>query len=496
GEARDITGLDYLRARYYDHQVGTFLTEDSYQGDDRDPLSQNLYSYVQNNPVNYTDPSGHRAMGLLGGGGRRRKPKPSTKSYPIFPSGTPIEKRLPVINNPQAANALIQQQRKTLQLPQHPTLPAFMGGGPNAFTNITNSFVTSYNSAYQYAQSQTGNAQHSAMTALQAAIYSGESTYNWEKSKSKEGANIHRNWTKALEEQQRHVCIVAGKADGGSQKKVSSFNSSHYASTQDFKNNLMEQYGFNQQTADLMWKLYQNIKDKEGKNADYVFNRLLGGLVYDDSMLNAFKWTGTAGPGSYNLSQAELTIPQQIKAYGLSDKEYQSLFNEVLIQYSNPKGYSDFAHQSITTATLLYGNITRLANGLGVAKGKGTSSHQYINHLSGWLGDITLGSKSIDDADYKADLDAVNITSMMNTQKLDYMTASSIYYDGLKSGKYNRAYEFKSNLGGIATIKKQIYKTAGISESNDEKALRMLKKENSVAYNFIVNLQNNNNNYK
>ncbi|RRD28994.1 hypothetical protein EII38_09935, partial [Streptococcus minor] len=29
GEARDITGLDYLRARYYDHQVGTFLTEDS-----------------------------------------------------------------------------------------------------------------------------------------------------------------------------------------------------------------------------------------------------------------------------------------------------------------------------------------------------------------------------------------------------------------------------------------------------------------------------------
>uniref|UniRef100_UPI000686DF00 RHS repeat-associated core domain-containing protein n=1 Tax=Streptococcus minor TaxID=229549 RepID=UPI000686DF00 len=64
-------GLDYLRARYYDHQVGTFLTEDSYQGDDRDPLSQNLYSYVQNNPVNYTDPSGHRAMGLLGGGGRR-----------------------------------------------------------------------------------------------------------------------------------------------------------------------------------------------------------------------------------------------------------------------------------------------------------------------------------------------------------------------------------------------------------------------------------------
>ncbi|MCQ9224855.1 RHS repeat-associated core domain-containing protein, partial [Streptococcus suis] len=59
GEARDITGLDYLRARYYDSEAGTFLTEDSYQGELTDPLSQNRYTYVHNNPVNYTDPSGH-----------------------------------------------------------------------------------------------------------------------------------------------------------------------------------------------------------------------------------------------------------------------------------------------------------------------------------------------------------------------------------------------------------------------------------------------------
>ncbi|MFI3108443.1 RHS repeat-associated core domain-containing protein, partial [Streptococcus suis] len=58
GEARDVTGLDYLRARYYDSQAGTFLTADSYSGSQTDPLSQNLYAYVQNNPANYTDPSG------------------------------------------------------------------------------------------------------------------------------------------------------------------------------------------------------------------------------------------------------------------------------------------------------------------------------------------------------------------------------------------------------------------------------------------------------
>ncbi|HEM3606987.1 TPA: hypothetical protein U1C06_001992, partial [Streptococcus suis] len=59
GEARDVTGLDYLRARYYDSQAGTFLTADTYPGSQTDPLSQNLYAYVQNNPANYTDPSGH-----------------------------------------------------------------------------------------------------------------------------------------------------------------------------------------------------------------------------------------------------------------------------------------------------------------------------------------------------------------------------------------------------------------------------------------------------
>lgn len=59
GEVRGVTGLDYLRARYYDSTAGTFLTEDSYQGELTDPLSQNGYTYVHNNPVNYTDPSGH-----------------------------------------------------------------------------------------------------------------------------------------------------------------------------------------------------------------------------------------------------------------------------------------------------------------------------------------------------------------------------------------------------------------------------------------------------
>ena len=60
GEFMDSeTGLYYLRARYYDTYTGRFTTEDSYWGEDENPLSLNLYAYCYNNPISYTDPTGH-----------------------------------------------------------------------------------------------------------------------------------------------------------------------------------------------------------------------------------------------------------------------------------------------------------------------------------------------------------------------------------------------------------------------------------------------------
>jgi len=60
GEYSDeSTGLLYLRARYYDPNIGRFITQDSYTGTLTNPLSQNLYIYCGNNPVAYVDPSGH-----------------------------------------------------------------------------------------------------------------------------------------------------------------------------------------------------------------------------------------------------------------------------------------------------------------------------------------------------------------------------------------------------------------------------------------------------
>ncbi|MEW9699816.1 RHS repeat-associated core domain-containing protein [Paenibacillus sp. SI8] len=55
----DKVGLQYLRARWYDPSMGRFVGEDTYEGQIDNPLSLNLYTYVSNNSLKYTDPTGH-----------------------------------------------------------------------------------------------------------------------------------------------------------------------------------------------------------------------------------------------------------------------------------------------------------------------------------------------------------------------------------------------------------------------------------------------------
>jgi RHS repeat-associated protein len=64
----DYSGLslDYMHARFYNSQGGKFLSVDP--GNDVDPKrpqSWNLYSYVRNNPVNITDPTGRNSLDMV-----------------------------------------------------------------------------------------------------------------------------------------------------------------------------------------------------------------------------------------------------------------------------------------------------------------------------------------------------------------------------------------------------------------------------------------------
>ena len=43
----------------YNPELGRFIQEDTYKGEQNDPLSLNLYTYCKNNPLIYNDPTGH-----------------------------------------------------------------------------------------------------------------------------------------------------------------------------------------------------------------------------------------------------------------------------------------------------------------------------------------------------------------------------------------------------------------------------------------------------
>jgi RHS repeat-associated protein len=60
GQEKDIeTGLYYYGARYYDPKLIRFTQPDSIIPDPYDPQQLNRYSYVRNNPLRYTDPTGN-----------------------------------------------------------------------------------------------------------------------------------------------------------------------------------------------------------------------------------------------------------------------------------------------------------------------------------------------------------------------------------------------------------------------------------------------------
>ena len=52
----------YLRARYYQPNVGRFLTRDTYTGEEDEPESLHLYTYCYNNPVYYMDVTGNKPI--------------------------------------------------------------------------------------------------------------------------------------------------------------------------------------------------------------------------------------------------------------------------------------------------------------------------------------------------------------------------------------------------------------------------------------------------
>ena len=61
----ELSGLVHMNARVYDSDLGRFLSADTIVPNPYDSQSFNRYSYVQNNPLNYVDPTGHESLGSI-----------------------------------------------------------------------------------------------------------------------------------------------------------------------------------------------------------------------------------------------------------------------------------------------------------------------------------------------------------------------------------------------------------------------------------------------
>ena len=215
GEARDDTGLDYLRARYYDSQGGTFLTEDSYPGEDTAPLSQNRYSYVQNNPVNYTDPSGHFWNSIKKGWNYVKKTASNAwNGVKRVASNTWNTVKRVASNTWNSVKSFASKAwNATKSAFNHATnwISTQYNRAVNWGSRQWNKVQTTYNSARDYVQTKYQQTVAQIEAKRQQVVRSAYALATGLSSSPtiREGMNLLRNWGTALQNTLKHVCTTA-----------------------------------------------------------------------------------------------------------------------------------------------------------------------------------------------------------------------------------------------------------------------------------------------
>lgn len=294
-----------------------------------------------------------------------------------------------------------------------------------------------------------------------------------------------------------------------------------------FKEHLHNQFGFEDEEIELMLKLRDQLEEifprAKQDELDWRFTRLLGGFSYggpNETSGDEFQWNHTASNPYYGMSEAQFFT----KILGFSKEEYNLLRYKVRIQnqivsspeklnwdnferndrlfekykegiesaigrkltkeefkttwieqYNNMLTKGDFAHQQITTATII-NNKWVLTDWIYGKEKK--------EELAGWLGDATLGdSPSFGNDDYMADLDAANIYYLMQEKTLSYQEGWNKYYEEIEID-YTRADMFKMHTD-IEHVKESIFDELNVISMEE------LKLKAPESYRFIRSLEEN-----
>jgi len=208
--------------------------------------------------------------------------------------------------------------------------------------------------------------------------------------------------------------------------------------------------------------------------------------------------------GSLPEQEREQELIKCLRYTGMSFAEVKKLlFSENLSELYNKlaelSNKPDFSHMMITGATELSNSPQFLANI--AARGRTVPA-------GGWLGDTsTIGlnmQPNLDNADYKADLDAVNFAWRIRSNDGSFEDMWRQYYNEIKNGKTNRAKEFKTHY----KLKDIIYEINITDNAREETVVKQLARDilgeednllkeslNATAKRFVHSLEQDSNDY-
>ena len=251
------------------------------------------------------------------------------------------------------------------------------------------------------------------------------------------------------------------------------------------------EFGLEAHTLYYLELFNRNLREnKEIINPNYEFSRCLASISYGNSIGNLAMWSIVAGLFD-NIYVQPCLINNGLNS-NMASVVYTEISNEHL--EACEKNKVDFSHMMATISCNLYEGKYKDIGALG---GVSPALHGSIEDYSGYYGDVfgtLLTPPCLNNDDYMADLDSVNILSSLEDKNL--LDECSKYYASIKNGKINRAYYFTKNIGdgdynnGIVTLisEANIYakNVKYNSEEVNESAIHTVG-------NFILNLMMQNN---
>ena len=258
-------------------------------------------------------------------------------------------------------------------------------------------------------------------------------------------------------------------------------------------NPLREVYGFSASNAALINMLYDKVDtafpNETNLQRAWKCARLLGGIVYgniESGAIDQLEWKNVAGQ-VFELSEGA-EEGYFVNTLGYTKAQYDQLIGAVKQQHRDASDpdyaqYSDFAHYQIALAA-------RLAYKLdmdGFISNLGTfCSDEVVSYLAGWLGDVTLGNKTMDNPDYCADLDA-EISYRYIVMGCSASDVLSYYFFPIANSK-NRAVLFLEYIP-YDNVCQKVFNRLGLNKNNNAHWAK-IQTDYPDTYDFLISLEN------